>query len=297
MQQVVQRGYSVPSLRCSLRLARCRVPAHRHRSSIRTQCGSIDPNVETVPQRVSAALRSRQDIVQGLENKLQASDASQEVVREVVHEFRSLHEQVQQLAQHLEALDNKAQAKAAEKALKKERKTAEKTLKKEKKAAEKAAVNGTDITTGFHEDSPENFQQELNNMVVSTIGGDPSFDMAHLGSSVPQLDNQSATSTPTSTAGNPSAVTISVCQGKDCKKQGADKLLQYVQSTAGPELNVVGCKCLGKCEQAPNLRVEVPEQKAAIHTTVQHGKEVQDILTKAKAQYGESAMKSFAVAS
>ena len=297
MQQAVHRGYLGPSVRSGLRLAAtARLPTHRQRSTRRTTCG-IDPGVETVPQRVSAALRSRQDVIKGLESKLQATAASQEVVKEVVQEFRSLHEQVQQLAQHLEALDNKAQAKAAEKALKKERKAAEKALKKDRKAAEKAAKYGTEMTTGFNEELPQDYQQELSNMVIGTVGGDTSFDVAQLGNSIPHLDSQTASVTPASTASTPSAATISVCQGKDCKKAGGEKLLQYVQSTAGPEINVIGCKCLGQCEQAANLCVKVPGQKAVIHTTIQNGQEVQNILTRTRAEYGKEVMKSFAMAS
>lgn len=297
MQQAVQRIYLVPSVRSGLRLAAAgRLPTQRKRST-RTTCGGLDPNVQTVPQRVSAALRSRQDIVKGLESKLEASSASQEVVREVVQEFRSLHEQVQQLAQHLEVLDNKAQAKTAEKALKKERKAAEKAAKKDRKTAEKAAKFGIEQTNGFDAQPPDSYQQELNNMVVGTVGGDTSFDSAQLGSDMPQLDRQAASSVPASSSSAPSAATISICQGKDCKKQGGEKLLQFVKSTAGPEISVVSCKCLGKCEQAPNLRVEIPEQKAVVHTTIQSGDDVQNILTSTKAQYGKDVMKSFAMAS
>lgn len=282
------------SLRCGVRLAAVCRPTTQRTRRIRTVSSGLDPTVETVPQRVSAALRSRQDAVKGLESRLEASNVSQQVVREVVHEFQSLHEQVQQLAQHLEALDSRAQAKSAEKAMKKERKAAEKAAKKERKAAEKAAKLGTEITGGFDE-QPLAASQDINSMVVGTVAGDTSFDLTQLGSNIPQLDGHTATTTPVSSASAPSAATISVCQGKDCKKQGGESLLQYVQSTAGPEISVVGCKCLGKCEQAPNLRVELPDQKPAVHTTVQNGQDVQNILSRTKAQYGKDVMKSFAL--
>jgi len=58
----------------------------------------------------------------------------------------------------------------------------------------------------------------------------------------------------------------------------------------------VPCKCLGKCEQAPNLRVRVPDQKPVLHSKVQNSKEVKAILQDTKAQYGNEMMRSFAAA-
>ena len=296
MQQSAQHGRLVPASCNRLRLAVSSRPAvPRHRNLATTTCGyKLDPSIETVPQKVSAALRSRRDAVKGLQTKLRDTDASQQVVTEVVQEFQGLHEQVQQLAAHLEALDNKAQAKAVEKAAKKERKEAEKALKKEQKAAEKAA-SGVIATQGFNDGPKKEYRQELNNMVVSTVAGDIGFDTAQLGRDVPDLTGQTASSRPASTVAIPAAATVSVCQGKDCMKQGAGKLLQYVVSTAGPEIDVVPCKCLGKCEQAPNVRVQVPEQKSVLHTQIQSGEEVRNIIERTKAEYSDNVMKSFAM--
>ena len=51
---------------------------------------------------------------------------------------------------------------------------------------------------------------------------------------------------------------IEVCMGGKCKKSGAMELMQQFQQeirSMGAEEVVVGCKCLGKCKQAPSVRV------------------------------------------
>ncbi|KAK3194409.1 hypothetical protein Dsin_025719 [Dipteronia sinensis] len=50
---------------------------------------------------------------------------------------------------------------------------------------------------------------------------------------------------------------IEICMGGKCKKSGAEALLEEFQSKVGAEGAVLGCKCMGKCKTAPNLRVEV----------------------------------------
>ncbi|KAE9601546.1 hypothetical protein Lal_00040678 [Lupinus albus] len=50
---------------------------------------------------------------------------------------------------------------------------------------------------------------------------------------------------------------IEVCMGNKCKKLGAAALLQQFEKVVGIESGaVVGCKCLGKCKTAPNVRVQ-----------------------------------------
>ncbi|CAH1439579.1 unnamed protein product [Lactuca virosa] len=49
---------------------------------------------------------------------------------------------------------------------------------------------------------------------------------------------------------------IEVCMGGKCKKSGAEMLLENFQkAVGGGEAAVVGCKCMGKCRDAPNVRV------------------------------------------
>ncbi|MCL7045728.1 hypothetical protein MKW94_030009 [Papaver nudicaule] len=52
---------------------------------------------------------------------------------------------------------------------------------------------------------------------------------------------------------------IEVCMGGKCKKSGAAELLQEfekrVGGVEGGSVAVVGCKCMGKCRDGPNVRV------------------------------------------
>lgn len=257
--------------------------------------------INSLPQQVNTTLQHRQSKVADLAVKLQQAEPTQDVVKEVFHEFQCLSEQVQLLAQHMAEIDTKAQAKAAEKALKKERKAAEKSLKKERKEADKSAKElGKEqkvmASTGFTDEPELGFTSELHQAVVSTSGGDTVVDSKQLGSDLPQQGGQLASNLPASSSGAAPAAVVSVCQGKSCQKEGSAKLLRYIQATAGAELDVVPCKCLGKCEEGPNLRVSLPEQKAVLHTSLQDGREVRSILQGTKAQYGNAIMKSYAAA-
>ncbi|KAJ6823852.1 diacylglycerol O-acyltransferase 3, cytosolic [Iris pallida] len=48
---------------------------------------------------------------------------------------------------------------------------------------------------------------------------------------------------------------IEVCMGGKCKKSGAMELLSEFDRMVGVEGAVVGCKCMGKCREGPNVRV------------------------------------------
>src|SRR6202020_1862737 len=46
-------------------------------------------------------------------------------------------------------------------------------------------------------------------------------------------------------------LTIRVCDSLTCAMLGAEKLLQELQSTAGPGIRVVRAPCVGRCDTAP----------------------------------------------
>lgn len=52
-----------------------------------------------------------------------------------------------------------------------------------------------------------------------------------------------------------SAKKIEVCMGNKCKKSGGGALLEEFERQMGGEGAVVGCKCMGKCKNGPNVRV------------------------------------------
>ncbi|PNX78570.1 soluble diacylglycerol acyltransferase [Trifolium pratense] len=60
---------------------------------------------------------------------------------------------------------------------------------------------------------------------------------------------------------------IEVCMGNKCKKSGAAALLEEFEKVVGVEGagSVVGCKCMGKCKSAPNVRI----QNSVDHSMVQ----------------------------
>ncbi|KAJ0978733.1 hypothetical protein J5N97_014207 [Dioscorea zingiberensis] len=48
---------------------------------------------------------------------------------------------------------------------------------------------------------------------------------------------------------------IEVCMGGKCKRSGALQLLEEIDKKVGMEGAVVGCKCMGKCRDGPNVKV------------------------------------------
>ena len=275
----------------------------QHRRHLATFASSVEaPTAPSVPQRVQAGLQHRQAKLADLTTKLDQTEARHDVVKEVLQEFQGLNDQVHQLAQHLAEADSKVQAKAAEKAAKKERKAAEKAAKKERKAAEKAAkklAKGQE-TEGFvlesDSESDNEYTAEVNHAAIGTTAGDTTIKGYEFGQDQPQNGGQIATSVPQSSAATAPVAVVSVCQGSSCREKGSETMLEYIKKTAGAELNVVPCKCLGKCEQAPSLRVRHPEQKPVVHTGLGNSREVSSILQDTKAQYAKDMMKSFAAA-
>lgn len=55
--------------------------------------------------------------------------------------------------------------------------------------------------------------------------------------------------------GTLSAKKVEVCMGGKCKKSGAASLLDEFQRVLGAEASIVGCKCMGKCRDGPNVRI------------------------------------------
>ncbi|XP_050373482.1 diacylglycerol O-acyltransferase 3 [Argentina anserina] len=51
------------------------------------------------------------------------------------------------------------------------------------------------------------------------------------------------------------ATEIEVCMGKKCKTSGGVELLEEFERLMGVQGSVVGCKCMGKCKNGPNVRV------------------------------------------
>lgn len=74
-----------------------------------------------------------------------------------------------------------------------------------------------------------------------------------------------------------SPVKIEVCMGGKCKKAGSMDLLREFEEKVGAEggVVVVGCKCMGKCKEGPNVRVSsCGSGTTGITGTVQGGESV-----------------------
>ncbi|KAK1591522.1 hypothetical protein Q3G72_009041 [Acer saccharum] len=63
----------------------------------------------------------------------------------------------------------------------------------------------------------------------------------------------------TTTSCNDDKKTIQVCMGGKCKKSGGGALLEEFQRLmvveGAVDVEVVGCKCMGKCKNAPNVKL------------------------------------------
>lgn len=73
---------------------------------------------------------------------------------------------------------------------------------------------------------------------------------------------------------------VLVCQGKACMRKGALQVLQTVShaTAAAPGVEVLPCKCLGKCKQAPAMRVRTDQQLKSSLVTEVEPLEVPEIL-------------------
>lgn len=73
---------------------------------------------------------------------------------------------------------------------------------------------------------------------------------------------------------------VLVCQGKACMRKGALQVLQAAShaTAASPGVEVLPCKCLGKCKQGPAMRVRTEQQQRSSLVTEVEALEVSDIL-------------------
>ncbi|KAJ8465580.1 hypothetical protein OPV22_028132 [Ensete ventricosum] len=74
------------------------------------------------------------------------------------------------------------------------------------------------------------------------------------GACVGCCNKSSRTSSSTSGVGKPMNK-IEVCMGGKCRRSGAAELMEEFEKRIGVEVAVVGCKCMGKCRDGPNVRV------------------------------------------
>jgi (2Fe-2S) ferredoxin len=73
---------------------------------------------------------------------------------------------------------------------------------------------------------------------------------------------------------------VLVCQGKACMRKGALQVLQAVSHATAASLGVevLPCKCLGKCKQGPAMRVRTEQQQRSSLITEIEPLEVPEVL-------------------
>lgn len=98
----------------------------------------------------------------------------------------------------------------------------------------------------------------VNALVVHSMGSSVTLD-------VPEIVDFDTPAPVYSGAG-----TISVCQGSKCQGQGAVQVLQQVSQlgSRSEQVEVMPCKCLGRCGKAPAMRVKAAGQPCAVYTHV-----------------------------
>ncbi|MFS8034957.1 putative diacylglycerol O-acyltransferase [Helianthus anomalus] len=72
---------------------------------------------------------------------------------------------------------------------------------------------------------------------------------------------------------------IEVCMGGKCKRSGAAMLLENFQAAVGGEATVVGCKCMGKCRDGPNVKVHSEDVEPAVTNSLCIGVGLEDVET------------------
>lgn len=131
-----------------------------------------------------------------------------------------------------------------------------KKMKKEEKAKKKAAkMTMVCNESSSSSESSCSSESECDNVV----------NMKQLKTATPpQAVNQETTPSSSMPSSNPGNVLLSVeegskkievCMGGKCKKSGAELLMENFQKAVGGEAAVVGCKCMGKCRDAPNVKL------------------------------------------
>lgn len=105
---------------------------------------------------------------------------------------------------------------------------------------------------------------------VSAAGTSAASTLAVAGRSiaVPQLDYDEEAFSAMHFSGSGRVL---VCQGSKCRALGAGQVLAAVSALGAnsPGIEIVPCKCLGKCKEGPALRVRPEAQACSLYTRVE----------------------------
>lgn len=147
-----------------------------------------------------------------------------------------------------------------------------KRMKKEEKAKKKAArmTECKDSSSSSSSSSESDCDNVVNMQQLKTLSTpiphqETTSTLAVSPVQVNQVENQGTLQTVCKDVSNVNLDSnkIEVCMGGKCKKSGAAMLLENFQKAVGVEAAVVGCKCMGKCRDGPNVRVRNNEDAVA----------------------------------
>nr|WNE90695.1 Diacyglycerol acyltransferase 3 [Carthamus tinctorius] len=133
-----------------------------------------------------------------------------------------------------------------------------KMRKKEEKAKKKAAAAKTMMMMMKESSSSSSSSEsecEKINVETTTTSASSSLMVVDDKQAIDKMDDKQVIE---SSSLNNSKI-IEVCMGGKCKKSGAAMLLENFQRAVGGidqlQVQVVGCKCMGKCRDGPNVKV------------------------------------------
>ncbi|PKI43066.1 hypothetical protein CRG98_036545 [Punica granatum] len=148
------------------------------------------------------------------------------------------------------------QLKAEEKEMKRRRKEERAKLKAKrmKRVMTSSSSESSDSETG---DVIDMSRMRIESLTQKPVEQSLSITQGVAAPSQPSTSQLTAIETPSSSsnASSEPAKKIEVCMGGKCRKSGGAALLEELQRAVGIEGAVVGCKCMGKCRDGPNVRV------------------------------------------
>ncbi|KAK9080075.1 hypothetical protein SSX86_001750 [Deinandra increscens subsp. villosa] len=136
-----------------------------------------------------------------------------------------------------------------------------KRIKKEEKAKKKASrmmmmmTDCKDSSSSSSESSSDSDCDKVVNMSQLKTHQEPPPPLSSSSLQVLEKPETRVTVNAIGKVGEDCGKKIEVCMGGKCKKSGAAMLLENFQMAVGGEAEVVGCKCMGKCRDGPNVMV------------------------------------------
>ncbi|KAJ9171657.1 hypothetical protein P3X46_014989 [Hevea brasiliensis] len=127
-----------------------------------------------------------------------------------------------------------------------------------------------EISSSNQEEEQENNKEQATLAEISSSNQEEnnSFSLQNLGGDCCNECSRSNNSNDHESSGLASGRRIEICMGGRCKKLGAVALLEEFERKVGTEGAVVGCKCMGKCKNGPNVRIQNESAKGSVEPPI-----------------------------